>query len=94
MGDDTPLDELLEYEEYDGVMVVHDQAPATALEQRLRVMRRLKLKLKDEAPPCGLFAKELEALPLRFRDLILMKGEDQSALNPFVNAVLGERSAS
>ena len=96
VDESTPLADLTETDEYDGLMVVYGDCPQQWVQQQVRQCRRIVLDKKHRAPECAVFVgPPQEKDPLRCRPprFSVIENQDQAQLKAYLATVRQRRQS-
>ncbi len=97
VDESTPLVDLAESDDYDGMMVVYGECPQNWVQQQVRQFRRIVLDKKHRAPECAIFVGPPEhKAPLRCRPprFHVIEDQDQTQLEAYLAALRQRKSNS
>lgn len=95
VDDTTPLADLTDSEDYDGIMIVYGGCPQRWVQQQVRQCRRIVLDKKHRAPECAVFVgppqdkDPLRCRPPRFH---VIEDDDQVKLDEYLASLRQRRS--
>jgi hypothetical protein len=95
IDEDTPIVDVTEADDYDGVMIVYGGTHQTWVQQRVRECRRVALNKKSNAPVCGVFiGPPTDKPPLRSRPprFYVIDDDDAQRFGEFVDALASKRT--
>ena len=95
VDESTPLADLTESDDYDGLMVVYGECPQRWVQQQVRQCRRIVLDKKHRAPECAIFVgPPHDKAPLRCRPprFHVIDEHDQAQLDAYLEALRQRRS--